>query len=111
MNGQNLYNNPLTQVDQTPPGPLMTPPNGVAISLELDEILSATCKAAVELLKVDHSGLMVFDSEPWCARVISEYPPIGTKGLTLPWRGVPAEEQMVTFKQPILVPDVLQDSS
>lgn len=112
MSGQDLYSRP-TQVGNVPTGmnALLTSPDGVALSLDLDEILSATCKFAVELLKVDHSGLMVFDSGRGCGHVISEYPLIGTKGLAIPLRGVPAEERMVNFEQPIVVHDISLDNS
>lgn len=89
----------------------LTSPEGIGVSLDLDEILSATCKFAVELLNVHHSGLMVFEPGHERGHVIAEYPPIGTKKLTIPLRGVPAEEKMVDFKQPIVVPDISLDSS
>jgi hypothetical protein len=66
---------------------LTTPSGGVSLSLDLDEILSATCKFAVDMLNVDHSGLMVFDADYESGHVISEYPHSGTKGLTIPLRG------------------------
>jgi GAF domain-containing protein len=83
----------------------------MALSLDLGEILSATCRLAVDLLKVDHSGLMVFLSGYEMGYVISEYPFIGTKGLAIPLRGVPAEERMVNFRQPIVLTDISLDSS
>src|SRR6185295_18859903 len=86
-------------------------PSGFDSSLDLDEILNTTCRAAVELLKVHHSGLMVFDSEYKHGRVISEYPPIGTKGLVIPLRGIPAEERMIDFKEPMVIPDISFDPS
>lgn len=107
MSGRDLYP-PPTQIGQTPTGlnTLFTSSDGVAFSLELDETLSTTCQNAVDLLKVDHSGLMVFDTARENGLVVSEYPPIGMKGLTIPLRGVPAEEKMVSFKEPIVVPDI-----
>jgi GAF domain-containing protein len=80
-------------------------------SLDLDKILRAPCQAAVELFKVDHSGLMLFDSNHENGYVVAEYPAIGTKGLTIPLRGVPAEEQMINFQQPIVIRDISQDKS
>src|SRR5690242_12286422 len=89
----------------------LIPPQGFDSSLNLEEILTATCKAAVDLLKVNHSGLMVFDGDYHSGNVISEYPLIGTKGLSIPLRGVPAEEQMINFRQPLAVPDISIDPS
>jgi len=85
---------------------LFTSSDSVVYSLELDEILSTTCQNAVDLLKADHSGLMVFDTARENGLVVSEYPPIGMKGLTIPLRGVPAEEKMVSLKEPIVLPDI-----
>jgi GAF domain-containing protein len=113
MSGQDLYIHPR-QLRHAPAElqTLLTSPDSAPPSLDLDEILSVTCcKAAVDLLKVDHSGLMVFDSEHRTGRVISEYPPIGTKGLIISLHDVPAVERMVTFKRPIFVPDIFSDSS
>lgn len=78
--------------------------------LDLEQILTSTCKAAVDLLKVDHSGLMVFDSNHETGHVISEYPSIGTKGLTIQMTGVPAEQRLINFREPISVPDISLDT-
>lgn len=112
MSERDLYLNP-TPISHAPASlnALFTSSNGVAFSLELDKILSATCRNAVDLLKVDHSGLMVFDTARENGHVVSEYPPIGTKGLTIPLRGVPAEEKMVSLKEPIVVRDISLDPS
>jgi hypothetical protein len=50
-------------------------PNTFNFSLDLEEILTSTCKTAVDLFKVDHSGLMVFDWKQESGHVISECPP------------------------------------
>jgi hypothetical protein len=71
-------------------------------SLNLDEILSAPCKAAVEFLKVDYSGLMLFDSNHEKGYVIAEYPLIGTKGLTILSLESPLRSEWSNFKQPSL---------
>src|SRR5437868_7858198 len=84
----------------------LIPPNGFDSSLDLEEILTTTCRAAVDLLRVDHSGLMVFDNNYQNGEVISEYPTIGTKGLSIPLNGVPAEQRMIDFRQPIAIPDI-----
>ena len=89
----------------------LTLPDGFDSSLDLEEILTTTCRAAVELVKVHHSGLMIFDSDYRHGEVISEYPPIGTKGLSIPLRGVPAEERMINFKEPLPISDISLDPS
>lgn len=112
MSGHDLYIRP-SQPGDAPAAleALTSPSGGASLSLDLDEILSATCKFAVDLLNVDHSGLMVFDADYESGHVISEYPHIGTKGLTIPLRGVPTEERMVNLKQPIVVRDISLDNS
>lgn len=107
MSGQDLNTHPY-EIAPHASGldALLNSPVGLSFPLDLDEILSTTCKAAVDLLKVDHSGLMVFDSKYDKGYVIAEYPPIGTKSLTIPLRGVPAEERMVNFKEPIALPNI-----
>lgn len=84
-------------------------PNEFNLTLDLEQILAATCKAAVDLLRVDHSGLMVFDAKHETGHVISEYPAIGTKGLTIQMTGVPAEQRLINFKEPVSIPDVSVD--
>ncbi len=80
--------------------------------MELDQILEATCRAAVELFDVDHSGLVLFE-EPNCewGQVVAEYPGIGTRGLEIPVRGVPAEEQLIASQAPLILSDVSGESS
>jgi PAS domain S-box-containing protein len=78
----------------------------VTSSLDLERILSATCQAAVELLGVDHSGLVLFDDKMTTGKVYAEYPEIGATGVTFPLHGVPVEEQLVALKEPLMVPDV-----
>lgn len=81
----------------------------VISSLDLDHILTTACQAAVELLGVDHSGLVLFDEDQIEGRVCAEYPELGALGATFPLRGVPAEEQLIKSKQPIIIPDVANE--
>ena len=78
-------------------------------SLDLERILNATCGAAVDLLKVDHSGLVLFDQDLAIGKVCAEYPEIGTVGVEFPLHGVPAEEQLIATKKPLMVPDVASE--
>ena len=54
---------------------------------------------------------MLFEGGNEVGRVLAEYPEIGTKGLIVPLRGVPTEERLLDFRQPILIPDITQDPS
>jgi len=81
-------------------------------TLDLKEVLTRTCQAAVELSGADHSDLVLFDPNLGQGEVIAEYPPTGTTvGRIIPVRGVPAEERLV-FEQEILnIPDVASETS
>lgn len=79
-------------------------------SLDLEHILTASCQAVVHLLKVDHSGLVLFDEDLTTGRIFAEYPKIGTIGATFSLRGVPIEEHLITSKIPINVVDVVNES-
>ena len=78
---------------------------------ELDRLLGAPCRAAVEMLKVDHSGLMVFDSKLKTGRVVAEYPKIGAQNLTVSLHAVPIESYVRNFTEPIQIPDITKDYS
>jgi len=75
-------------------------------SLDLELILTAACRAVVDLLKVDHSGLVLFSENLMTGKVYAEYPRIGTAGLSFPVQGVPIEEQLITYQEPIVISDV-----
>lgn len=79
-------------------------------SLDLRQILSATCQAAVDLLRVDHSGLVLFDQDLEKGRVCAEYPEIGANGVVFPLKGVPAEEKLIATKEPLMIPDVASET-
>lgn len=75
-------------------------------SLELDEILTKTCKSAVEFFQADHSGLVLFDSDYEKGTVVAEYPNLNARGRIIPLRGIPAEERLIKTRKPLIVPDV-----
>lgn len=76
-------------------------------AIELQEILDHTCKAAVDILNVDHSGLVLFSKDLTKGEVIAEYPfRMGIKGREIQVKGVPIEERLVYDKKIINIPDV-----
>lgn len=75
-------------------------------TLDLTTIFSTGCRAAVELLGVSHSGLVLFTENPVQGTVQAEYPPLGTIGTVIPISGVPAEERLIASRQPLIIPDV-----
>lgn len=76
-------------------------------SLDLNRILTSACKAIVELLNVNHSGLVLFDQNLTIGKIHAEYPDMGTVGLVFPLRGVPIEEQLIKTKIPIMIKNVV----
>lgn len=62
---------------------------------DMQEILELTCKTAVEILNVDHSGLVLFEKDLSQGEVIAEYPPLGIKGSQIQVKGIPLEEKIV----------------
>jgi GAF domain-containing protein len=78
-------------------------------------ILTRTCEAAVKLLDVDHSGLVVFeglgeDGEVESGKVIAEYPvEFGAVGQVIRVRGVELETEMVRQRKVVEVADLTQE--
>lgn len=86
--------------------------NTINSSLDLEKTLNATCKAAVELLKVDHSGLVLFDDEYRWGEVVAEYPQLGSVGgEKIPVKDEPAEEELIETGEPLVVSDLKEDKS
>ncbi|MCB0208476.1 MAG: GAF domain-containing protein [Anaerolineae bacterium] len=77
-------------------------------TLEIEEIFESVCQAAVDLIEADHSGLVLFEG-PKCeqGRVVAEYPPLGTQGLTIQVKGVPFEENLIATQQVIRLPEII----
>lgn len=78
-------------------------------SLDLKEILTKTCQAAVNLFQADHSSLVLFDPDYLHGRVVAEYPEMGMRGM--PLRGIPAEEHLVENLTPIIINDVRSENT
>jgi len=75
-------------------------------AIELDEILKLTCKAAVEIFNVDHSGVVLFEKSLLKGKVIAEYPPQENFVETeIPVKGIPLEEQLVYHREIINISD------
>jgi len=81
-------------------------------TLDLNQVLTRTCQAAVELTGADHSGLVLFEPDLAIGKVFAEYPPTDrTLGQILTVRGVPAEERLAFEQQIINIPDLANDTS
>jgi GAF domain-containing protein len=81
-------------------------------TLDLKDVLTQSCQAVVELLGVDHSGLVLFEPDASFGSVFAEYPPTErTLGQVIPVSGVPAEERLVFQQEIINVPDLANNTS
>lgn len=79
-------------------------------SLGQGETLTAVCKAAVEFFSVDHSGLVLFESDLRQGRVEAEYPAdIATVGTMIPVQGVPRGERLTQAREPMVIENVATD--
>lgn len=81
-------------------------------TLDLKYVLTQTCQAVVELVGVDHSGLVLFDPDLARGKVFAEYPPTEkTVGRIIPVRGIAAEEQLVLQHEVVNIPDLTNTTS
>lgn len=86
--------------------------SSIGSSLDLGAALKAACRAAVELLGVDHSGLVLFAPDLKTGRVSAEYPEhLGARSLEIPLWRVPSEEQLIHSREPVIIRDVANDAS
>ncbi len=76
----------------------------------LNRVLETACQKAVDLLDVDHSALVLFDSDLESGRVYAEYPLIMLRGSRVQLRGVPLEEELITSRSPIRIQDVANEA-
>lgn len=79
----------------------------------LNEILTLTCKAAVEIFNVDHSGLVLFEKDLSKGKTIAEFPEQEKRslGTVIQVKGIPAEENLVLRKEIINIFDLNPDKS
>lgn len=74
----------------------------------IQSTLTAVCIAAVELVGVNHSGMVLFDEAGQWGKVVAEYPPLPDPavGKTIQVSGVSAEEKLAHDGEPLVVRDV-----
>lgn len=77
-------------------------------SLNLDEVLNTACEQFVQLVGVDHCGVVLVDSNGLTGQVVAEYPPGGAAGLTIPL-DFPAFRQIQANHQPVASYNALTD--
>lgn len=74
----------------------------ITSSLEYQAVLNHTCRAAVELFDVEHSGLVLFDDDLEWGTVQGEYPAdLHAVGTRIPVKGVAAEEKLAYQGEPV----------
>jgi GAF domain-containing protein len=86
--------------------------NAISSARDLDQILRLTCRSAVELMGVSHSGLVLFDDRLESGTVKAEYPEeTGTLGTRIQISGIEAEERLISSSEPLVIPDVRAEAS
>ncbi|MFP5262397.1 MAG: GAF domain-containing protein [Blastocatellia bacterium] len=86
--------------------------SSIGSSLDLGEAMKSACRAAVELLGVDHSGLVLFAPDLKTGPVSAEHPEnLGARNLEIPLWRVPTEEQLIHSREPVIISDVAGDAS
>jgi len=75
-------------------------------SLDLNTILTNTCRAAAEFFHADHSGLVLFTQDLKEGVVKAEFPALNASGQRIPIQGVPLEEELIASKQPKIILEV-----
>jgi PAS domain S-box-containing protein len=79
---------------------------------ELKDILSHTCKTAVDILGVDHSGFVLFEKDLSRGSLTAQYPElIVGEPIIIPVRGIEIEEKLVFNKENIVIFDLEEDES
>lgn len=69
------------------------------------------CKNACEVLGVDHSGFVRFDSSNSSGKVVAQYPALkGLIGRDVALKGVSAEEKLLGSDEPIVIYDVSRNT-
>ena len=79
--------------------------------LDEEKSLDETCRAAVELLGAEHSGLVRFEEGHERGYVVAEFPNLGTRGQEIPVRGIPTEEALISTGEPLVLSDVASSTS
>jgi GAF domain-containing protein len=74
----------------------------MSAALDTREVMSRAARSLVEMLRVDHVGIVMFDSTRRAGEVVAEYPDNGIAGLKVP---VSPEiyEEMARERQPIAI--------
>jgi len=81
-------------------------------SSNLADILKLTCRTAVEIMKVDHSGFVIFEKDLSRGNVVAEYPSLlGEETVEIPVDGIQREERLVFHKEPIISQDLNEDQT
>jgi GAF domain-containing protein len=84
-----------------------------ATQASFQSTLTAVCEAAVKLVGVDHSGLVLFSKGYESAKVMAEYPPraLSVVDKEFPIEGIPLVEKLIRSHLPIVVQDVASEDS
>ncbi len=83
--------------------------SSISSSLNLKDILQNTAKQMVELLQVDHSGILAFDQDQEWGNVLAEYPDRGATSESFSLKGYKAAERIIAVPKPLMIEDARND--
>jgi signal transduction histidine kinase/CheY-like chemotaxis protein len=81
----------------------------ITSSLDRDEVLNTTAQLLAELFEVDHCGIMMINEGGKDATLVTEYPDMGNKGLSLPLEANVTMQYLTQYGTAIAVGDVDDD--
>jgi PAS domain S-box-containing protein len=76
----------------------------------LEQALRAACQAAVQMLNVNHSWLMLFDVKSRRTKILAEYPKRGATGQHFTASCMEDDEKLISLKEPFVINDVETDA-
>ena len=81
----------------------------ISSTLNLAEILRNATRQMVELLQVDHCGILAFDEDRERGKVLADYPESGATSESFPLKGFGAAERIIAVPKPLVIEDTRHD--
>lgn len=93
------------------PSPTRGDVGSIPTESSFEDTLTAVCEAAVKIVGVDHSGLVLFSQDHQYGIVRAEYPTgtISAVRQKVAVSGIPLEEQLLNERKPMVVNDVASE--
>jgi PAS domain S-box-containing protein len=88
---------------------LQTVSKSISSTLNLTEILRNATRQMVELMHVDHCGILTFDEDRERGNVLADYPESGATSESFPLKGYGAAERIIAVPKPLVIEDTRHD--